>query len=171
MYRKRNILGQSCCCYTSLSTIAQYVERYCMMLHLSSGTCFLMSSPFSPIPNPLLKIAAYQERKQKQTPTKKKKKQSINEKQVPPLSFSCRNRRTMPSSQAHRYTLFHSKDQQAFNCTERSKESKRSLIKGMGILNTHLRSRKMPGHKDICCLFLAVRMSEKIANYGKEPST
>lgn len=32
-----------------------------------------MSSPFSPIPNPLLKIAAYQERKQKQTPTKKKK--------------------------------------------------------------------------------------------------
>lgn len=33
-----------------------------------------MSSPFSPIPNPLLKIAAYQERKQKQTPTKKKKK-------------------------------------------------------------------------------------------------
>lgn len=73
MYRKRNILGQSCCCYTNLSTIAQYIEEYCMMLHLGSGTGFLMSSPFSPIPNPLLKIAAYLEREQKQTPANKPK--------------------------------------------------------------------------------------------------
>lgn len=32
----------------------------------------------------------------------------------------------------------------------------------MGILNIHLQSRKMPGHEEICCLILAMRMSEKI---------
>lgn len=119
-------IRECCCCYTNLIVIAQYIEEYCMLLYLGSGTCFLLPTPSSLTPSPLLKMAAIPD-------VNKSKSQQINQittkKQFSPLSFSCKDTVSFPPGRCTASST----------CTDMRKESKRkNLNRGAGILNIYL---------------------------------
>lgn len=125
MYGKWNTLRQCCCCYTNLIVIAQYIEEYCMLLYLGSGTCFLFC--LFPHSQSLVEAGSPPQN------VNKSKYQQINQittkKQFSHFSFSCKDTVSFPPG---RCTV-------SSTCIETRKEPKRkNLNRGAGILSIYL---------------------------------